>query len=179
MVYIALFAAIVAVLGLLPKVQLISGVPVTAQSMGVMLAGGVLGAKRGALALSLFVLLVLAGMPLLAGGRGGLGILASPSGGFLLGFPIATFAVGWLIEKNWLRLNLVLAVACCLIGGILILYLVGVPWMATVGDFSPRQAFYLMLPYLPGDLVKAVLAAMLIMFVKRSYPIIRIQRISA
>ena len=85
--HIALFAALIAVLGLVPKIDLASGVPITAQSLGVMLCGTVLGARRGALAVGLFLLVTLAGLPLLSGGRGGLGVLASPTVGYLIGFP--------------------------------------------------------------------------------------------
>ncbi|WP_230048946.1 biotin transporter BioY, partial [Erwinia aphidicola] len=73
-VYIALFAAITAALGLFPAFSLpVIAVPITAQTLGPMLAGAIAGAKRGALALVLFVLLMAIGLPLLAGGRGGLG----------------------------------------------------------------------------------------------------------
>ena len=76
---IALFAALIAALGLIPKFTLGFGVPITAQSLGVMLCGTVLGAWRGGLAALLFVALVALGLPLLAGGRGGLGVFASPT----------------------------------------------------------------------------------------------------
>lgn len=80
-VYIALFAAITAALGLFPAFSLpVIAVPITAQTLGPMLAGAIAGAKRGALALVLFVVLVAIGLPLLAGGRGGLGIFFGPSG---------------------------------------------------------------------------------------------------
>jgi len=90
-VYIALFAALIAALGLLPTFFLASGIPITAQSLGVMLCGTILGAKRGALAVVLFLVLVAVGLPLLAGGRGGLGVFTTPWAGFLFGFPIAAF----------------------------------------------------------------------------------------
>ena len=83
-VLIALFAAIMAVLGVFPPITLpLVGVPITAQSLGVMLAGGILGAKRGAMSMALFLILVAVGLPLLAGGRGGFGVFLGPSGGFL------------------------------------------------------------------------------------------------
>ena len=96
---IAVFAALIAVLGLIPKITLAFGVPITAQSLGVMLCGTVLGARRGALAVGLFLLLVALGLPLLAGGRGGLGVFASPTVGFLVGFPVAAFVTGWITER--------------------------------------------------------------------------------
>ena len=66
---IALFAALIAALGLVPKFTLAAGVPITAQTLGVMLCGTVLGARRGGLAVLLFLALVALGLPLLAGGR--------------------------------------------------------------------------------------------------------------
>ena len=72
--HIALFAALIAALGLVPKLDLMSGVPISAQSLGIMLCGTVLGARKGALAVLLFLGLVAIGLPLLAGGRGGLGV---------------------------------------------------------------------------------------------------------
>ena len=101
--HIALFAALIAVLGLVPKIDLVSGVPITAQSLGVMLCGTVLGARRGALAVLLFLGLVAAGLPLLAGGRGGLGVFASPTVGYLVGFPLAAFVAGLVVERSMTR----------------------------------------------------------------------------
>ena len=76
----------VAALGLVPAFTPPGfAVPITAQSLGVMLAGSILGARRGALSLVLLLVLVAVGLPLLAGGRGGLGVFAGPSVGFLLG----------------------------------------------------------------------------------------------
>lgn len=84
LVLVALFTAIIVVLGLVPPITLgFIPVPITAQSMGVMLAGCIIGAKRGALAFLLLVLLVAIGLPVLSGGRGGLAVLAGPSGGFI------------------------------------------------------------------------------------------------
>lgn len=174
LVHISLFAAIVAVLGLIPKIQLAAGVPVTAQSMGVMLAGGILGARRGGLALLLFVALVLAGFPLLSGGRGGLGLLAGPSGGFLLAFPLGAFVTGYLVEKCWHKLELMQTILCTIIGGILVLYAVGIPWMIATTDFGGTKALMLMIPFLPGDIVKALIATSLILAVKKSWPLIKV-----
>ena len=79
--HIALFAALIAVLGLIPKIDLPGGVPITAQSLGIMLCRTVLGSKRGALAVLLFLALALAGLPLLAGGRGGIRSVCQPDCG--------------------------------------------------------------------------------------------------
>src|SRR3712207_9526206 len=95
--YIALFAAIVAVLGQLPAVP-VPGIPVpiTAQTLGVMLAGSVLGARRGGLALLLFLAVVAMGAPLLASGAGGLGVFVGPTAGYLYRWPIGAVLIGWL-----------------------------------------------------------------------------------
>ena len=83
-VYIALFTALMAALGLIPKLA-VGAVPITAQSLGVMLAGGVLGARRGAFAMALFLVLVMAGLPLRSGRAWRDHLLATPSGGFCSG----------------------------------------------------------------------------------------------
>jgi biotin transport system substrate-specific component len=155
---IALFAALIAVLGLVPKIDLISGVPITAQSMGVMLCGTVLGARRGALAVLLFVGLVALGLPLLAGGRGGLGVFASPTVGFVLGFPVAALVAGWITEHWGAPLGLA-AFAGAVIGGIVVLYLFGITGMAMVLGKTWPEAALLATPFLAGDLIKAALAA--------------------
>jgi len=157
-VLIALFAALIAALGLVPKITLGSGVPITAQSLGVMLCGTVLGARRGALAVLLFLALVALGLPLLSGGRGGLGLFVSPSAGFLIGFPIAAFVAGLITER--LRDMPVFAAAAlgAVIGGILVLYIPGIIGMAVTLKKSLPEASLLATPFIPGDLIKAVLA---------------------
>ena len=169
-VLIALFAALIAVLGMIPKIDLISGVPITAQSLGVMLCGTVLGARRGALAVLLFLLLVALGLPLLAGGRGGLGLFVSPSAGFLIGFPIAAFVTGLVVEK---AVSLPLAAAAILgavLGGIVALYIPGIIGMAITLDKSLPEAAMLALPFLPGDLIKAGIAGVLTSALAKARP---------
>jgi biotin transport system substrate-specific component len=155
--HIALFAALIAVLGLVPRIDLAAGVPITAQSLGIMLCGTVLGAKRGAMAVLLFLALVAAGLPLLSGGRGGLGVFASPSVGFLIGFPVAAFVAGWIMERTSLAPG-VAATAAAVIGGIGVLYLFGISGMALVLDKTLPEAAQIAIAFLPGDIVKAAIA---------------------
>src|SRR4051812_50124280 len=82
LVHVALFAAITAVLGLVPAVN-VGPVPITAQTLGVMLAGSIVGARRGFLSQLLFLVLVAVGLPLLPRGRGGLSGVAGPPAGVL------------------------------------------------------------------------------------------------
>ena len=146
--YVALFAALIAVLGLLPKIDLAAGVPITAQSLGIMLCGTVLGARRGALAVLLFLVLVAVGLPLLSGGRGGLGVFATASVGFLVGFPIAAFVTGWVMERTSLAVGTA-AWAASVIGGIGVLYPCGIIGMAVMLDKSLVEASFLAMAFLP------------------------------
>ena len=158
-VLIALFAAIIAALGLLPKITLTSGIPITAQSMGIMLCGTILGSKRGGLAVLLFIFLVAIGLPLLSGGRGGLGVFTTPWAGFLFGFPVAAYVTGFGMEQ-WRTENIGLVAGCsALIGGIGALYLIAVPFYMLTKPAGLNEALVVaMLPFMPGDILKAVLA---------------------
>ncbi|MDE4172852.1 biotin transporter BioY [Phaeobacter sp. PT47_59] len=168
--YIALFAALTAALGLVPQITLAFGVPVTAQSLGIMLCGTVLGARRGLLAVLLFLLLVALGLPLLSGGRGGLGVFASPTAGFLFGFPVAAFVTGLIMERMRSLPLLPIAILASLLGGILVLYLFGVSGMAITLDKSFTEAAALILIFIPGDILKAVIAGVLTAGLARARP---------
>ncbi len=158
---IALFAALIAALGLIPALTLGFGVPITAQTLGVMLCGTILGAKRGALAALLFVALIALGLPLLAGGRGGLGVFASPTVGFLLGWPIAAFVTGFIVER-WRAAPLgIVAGVASVIGGIGVIYGCGIIGMSIVLDKTLGEAALLVTAFLPGDAIKAIVAGAL------------------
>jgi biotin transport system substrate-specific component len=170
--YIALFAAITAVLGLVPAVQ-VGPVPITAQTLGVMLAGAILGARRGFLSQLLFLVLVAIGLPVLPGGGGGLAVFAGVTAGYLVSWPVAAFVVGLLTERFWARYNVVRGTVANVIGGMVVVYAIGVPWLAVVADLSLKAAIVSgALPFLIGDLIKAVVAAVIAVQVRRSYPVI-------
>lgn len=171
--FIALFAAVTAILGLIPRIELaFIPVPITAQSLGPMLAGAIIGARRGALSQVLFLLLVAAGLPLLAGGRGGLGVFAGPSAGFLIGFPFTALVIGWLTERYWTGLNFWNSFAIHIFGGIVVIHLFGIPVFAYVGGLSLVQATVATGVFVPGGIIKSIIAAWVTLFVKRGYPII-------
>lgn len=158
---IALFAALIAALGLIPAFSLGFGVPITAQTLAIMLCGTVLGAKRGTLAVLLFLLLVAVGLPLLAGGRGGLGVFAGPTAGFLFGWPVAAFVTGLIVER-WRSANLtVVAIIASIVGGIIVLYAFGIVGMSIVLDRTLVEAAALVTAFIPGDVAKAVVAGIL------------------
>lgn len=161
LVRIALFAALIGVLGLVPPVYLplAAGVPVTAQSLGVMLAGLILGGRDGALAVALFLLVVALGAPLLSGGRGGLGVFVGPTAGFALGFIPGAFVTGALARRlPWPPLAA--SVVAAIVGGIGVVYLCGIPALAAIAHIPLTKAFFGSLAFVPGDLLKAVLAAL-------------------
>lgn len=180
LVQIALYAAIIAVLGLMPKfdLPLAGGVPITAQSMGIMLAGVMLGAWRGALAVVLFLLVVALGAPLLAGGRGGLGAFFGPSAGFLLGYPVAALIAGFIMQKFRSQAVLPVALVAAVVGGIVVLYPLGILGMSALGSLSPLDAAKACLIFIPGDTIKAVLVALLAQTVARGLPEALISRAS-
>lgn len=174
LVHVALFAALMAVLGLLPPLSLpFIPVPITAQTLGVMLAGSILGARKAFLSLLLFHLLVAAGLPLLAGGNGGLAVYVGPTGGFFVGFLPAAFLIGWLTERAWTRLSVPLAFAINVLGGICVLYAVGIPWLAVAAKLPLARAALGSLAFVPGDCVKAAIAASAAVTLKRAWPLIQ------
>ena len=168
--YIALFAALIAALGLMPPIPTPIGVPVTAQTLGVMLAGTVLGAKRGGLAALLVVLLAGLGLPLLAGGRGGLGVFTSPTAGFLVGWPFGAFVAGLIVEK-WVKGNLFfVSSVAAIMGGIVVVYAFGVLGLVINVKLSVIAATYSSLIYIPGDIAKAIVAGFLTQAVAKARP---------
>jgi biotin transport system substrate-specific component len=172
LVQIAFYAALIAALGLLPKVAipLMGGVPITAQTLGIMLAGVMLGPVRGALAVLLFLFLVALGAPLLAGGRGGLGVFASPSVGFLIGFPMGAFVAGLVMQKTPSLRVLPAAAIAAAVGGIGVVYLFGIPGVAIMADLTITKAALGSAVYLPGDLIKVAITAVVAETVARGLP---------
>lgn len=156
--HVALFAAMIAALGLIPRFEVFPGLGITAQSMGVMLCGSILGARLGGMAAGLFVLVLLLGLPVWAGGQGGIGLLATGKVGFIVGFPVAAFATGWVMSrlKGGVAIS---SFAASVLGGMIVLYGFGIPGMAWGLGKTLNEAALICLAFIPGDLVKAVLAA--------------------
>ncbi|MGA1041685.1 MAG: biotin transporter BioY [Burkholderiaceae bacterium] len=184
LVRIAFFAAMIAVFGLVPRLDLpfLAGVPITLQTLGVMLAGLFLKPKHAAYAVLLFLFVVCLGAPFLSGGRGGLGVLFGPSAGFLFGWVIGAWLVsviiGLLLGRHHptptTSTGPVAAPApmthphlakkafiACLIGGVPGIYCIGIPWLAWRADMTLPAAAMVSLAFLPGDLLKAGFAAWL------------------
>lgn len=167
--HIALFAALIAVLGLVPQIMLPFGVPITAQSLGIMLCGTVLGSRRGALAVLLFLALVALGLPLLSGGRGGLGVFASPTVGFLIGFPVAAFVAGLVVERSKGSVGLSAGIGAFL-GGVVALYAFGIPGLSVMLGKTLTESALMVTAFLPGDVIKVVMAALVTQGIARMRP---------
>jgi biotin transport system substrate-specific component len=170
---IAVFAGFIAALAL-PGAFSVPGlaVPITAQTLGVMLAGCVLGSRRAALAVLTFLILVAAGLPVLATGASGLGVFASPRGGFIVGWVAGAWVIGRMVELWRRRFALGWGILANVVGGIVVIYAIGIPVMAQRAGLGLAKAIEVSWVFVPGDLVKAVVAAVVARAVYRGYPLL-------
>ncbi|WP_022925821.1 biotin transporter BioY [Serinicoccus marinus] len=156
---VALVAGGVVVVSLLALVQFrIGPVPITGQTLGVMLVGSALGMRRGAATLVTYLLVGLAGAPVFAGG-GGPAYVTAPSFGYLIGFVAAAAIAGWAAERAWDR-----HVGLALVGFLLATaapFLVGVPYMAALLQLSDPAAIAAIgvTPFIVPGIIKAGVAA--------------------
>jgi len=132
-------------------------VPLTGQTFAVLLTGAVLGARRGFAAQVLYLAQGALGLPVFAAGAAGAAKLLGPTGGYLLAFPLAAAVTGALCERGWDR-RFTTMLAAMLLGSVAI-FALGLAWLAR---FVPGPALLAqgLLPFVPGDLVKAALAAL-------------------
>ncbi|MFO7747158.1 MAG: biotin transporter BioY [Orrella sp.] len=163
LVRVALFTALVVVFAIIPPLPMpLVPVPLTLQTLGVMLAGLLLSPRLAALSLLLYVVLALVGLPVLPGARGGLAVFAGPTGGFILGFIPGAFVVSWLAARDLSQTTSAAMIArnfgAAVFGGALVVYAIGVPWLAMVTGMSIEKALMAVVVFMPGDLVKAVIA---------------------
>lgn len=131
-------------------------VPVTLQTLTVLLAGVLLGSRRGAAAALTYVAGGALGLPLFAAGGAGLARLAGPTGGYLLGFIAAAFVTGWLAERGLDRQVLTMVLA--MLAGTAVIYACGLPWLALYVGADKVLALGL-LPFIPGAALKILVAA--------------------
>jgi len=146
-------------------------VPLTLQTLVVMLAGLIIGPRAAGLSVLLYVVLAAIGFPVLPGARGGLAVLFGPTGGFLLGMIPGAMVTGWLATGDTTtagtRFAIVRNIMAALAGGLVVVYLVGVPWLSIVTGMSLAKALNVIVVFLPGDFIKAVVAALLAQRVRR------------
>lgn len=158
----ALFTSLTAVGGFI-SIPL-GPIPITLQTLFVVLSGLILGAKLGALSQITYVILGLIGLPVFSGGSGGLSSVISPTFGFLMSFIVAAYVIGKLTEKNKSLSKIIYSV----ILGSIVIYAIGVPYFyfiftnylgKNINFYSALK--YACIPFIPGDVIKAIIAIIL------------------
>ncbi|HEY8414718.1 MAG TPA: biotin transporter BioY, partial [Thermaerobacter sp.] len=157
----ALFAGLTASLAYVRIPLPFTPVPITGQTFGVMLSGLLLGPRWGAVAQAVYVLLGVVGLPVFAGGQAGPGVLLGPTGGYLVSYPLAAAVTGAIAGQRRVP-GFARTLLACVAGGIAVVYALGVPWFVAWSGMAWREALVAAaLPFLPGDLAKALAAALL------------------
>jgi len=133
-------------------------VPITGQTLAVLLVGSTLGAVRGAISMVLYALLGLVGLPIFSDGSHGAGVLFGATGGYIVGFIISAALVGWLAERQWDRK--ILKAIVTFVAGSVVVFAVGLPWLAVVLHTDlPTTLQYGLYPFILGGIIKAAIAA--------------------
>lgn len=170
---VAAFAALIsasAYVGAIPVGS--AGVPITLQTLTVMLAGCVLGPVRGFSAVTLYLALGAVGLPVFAEHSSGIGVFTGPSGGYLLSFPVAAALGGFLVAHvaRDRRTSALVVFACSIAASILVIHPLGILGMMLHFDVSFLEAAAWDVPFWLGDVVKTSLVAMIAAEVHRAFP---------
>ncbi|MBU2701813.1 biotin transport system substrate-specific component [Sporomusaceae bacterium BoRhaA] len=158
-IYAAIFAAATAAMGFIIIPLPFSPVPITGQNLAIMLAASILTMRQAALSVMTFLLLGAIGLPVFTGGTGGIGVLFGPRGGYLIGFLIGAIVTAKLKGTNNNTGRLAMA---NLIGGIFVVYILGVAWLNFVTAMGLQRSLMVgALPFIPGDLLKVGIATII------------------
>ena len=160
----AMIALCAAVMAVCSWISIPAAVPFTMQTFGVFITVGILGGKRGSLAILVYLLLGAAGLPVFSGFTGGIGHLMGPTGGYIIGFIFSALLM-WLAEKLFGRSVKVLSVS--MLAGLIVCYAFGTAWFMAVytrntGEVGLMTALgWCVFPYIIPDVIKIVLALLL------------------
>lgn len=171
---IAAFAALIAACALLPAINVGAGlVPITLQTFAVLLSGAVLGAKRGFLAVMLYLAVGAAGLPVFSGGAAGLAVFAGPTAGYLVGFPLAAALCGFIVERlprDKVATSVPIIFAAGLFSSALLIHTFGIAGLAWRADMSLAAAAKVDVTFWPGDVIKNLAMAAVATAVHRAFP---------
>lgn len=173
--YIAVFAALIIVLAFVYIPSGTPGVPIVLQNAAIILAGLILGARRGFLATALFLFIGLIGLPVLAGGRTTLAALAGPTAGYLVGYLVAAFLAG-LIAYRAPRNNRGAMIGFFLIAGLvglLAMYTFGVFGLMLRAGMDMPAAIVAQAPFVIPDLIKTAVMVFIAVGVHAAFPQLR------
>lgn len=152
----ALMIATIVVMGMIPPIPLgVIPVPIVMQNLGIMLAGIVLGAKNGTMAVGGFLVLAFLGFPVLSGGQAGPAVFIGPTAGYLLGWFITPLVMNYILSRRFVSHAGGQLIAIW-ISGVLIVNLIGALWLWVVTPISLIGALTSGLLFLPGDTLKSV-----------------------
>lgn len=166
--FIGLFTALTAIFSYIEIPLPFTPVPVTAQTLAVMLAGSVLSPLAALLSMVIFLLLGITGLPVFAGGASGIGTFFGPTGGFLISWPIAAFVMAHITKR--IKLNFISVFLINILGGIIIIYAIGVPYLARVTHLKlPAALIAGALPFIPGDLIKAFISTTITLALRKAF----------
>jgi biotin transport system substrate-specific component len=156
---VMLVAGGAAFVGLLAQVAIpLWPVPITGQTLAVLLVGSTLGALRGVIAMAVYAVVGIAGVPWFSDASAGWQVVAGPTGGYIIGFIVAAGLTGWLAQRNWDRK--VLSAFASFTAGTVITFAVGLPWLAASLGLTLEQTLQAGLyPFILGGIIKALLAA--------------------
>ena len=144
-------------------------VPIVLQNMFVFLAGLLLGSRWGLASVGVYLLAGACGLPVFAGGMGGIGRIVGPTGGYLIGYLPAVFIIGFISQKGAARISIDIFAMIC---GTVVLYACGVTWLKALTGMQWSKALAVgMYPFLIGDTLKIVAAAVIARGLR---PIIRV-----
>lgn len=159
----AVMISIIILLGFFPPIPIgILPVPIVLQNTGFMLSGLLLGKKNGTITTFFFLVLVAVGFPILAGGRGGMGVFFGVTAGYIYAYPFATFLIGWLTERfNAHNKNMWVAFGITFLFGAVFIDTCGALGIALSSNVSLTSSLIANLAFIPGDTIKALVSAII------------------
>jgi len=160
MILYALFAALTAICSMISIPLPFTPIPINLATLSIFLAGGLLGAKGGTVSQTVYVLLGAVGLPVFHSFTGGLGVLTGPTGGYIIGYIVAAFMIGFMINKIgyryvWISISMIVGIAAC--------YALGTLWFIVSTHTGLAEALMLcVVPFLIGDAIKIVIGTVLV-----------------